>query len=163
MTLSNSIKLGLSLLLLGLAVGLFLKYGRSQSGHSEQAFFYDLSEKRLFVAAREAVPPIQGLNDSQHDGVRAIVISTNGNPRDKTSWQVAYLETCSAELKRQIEMARASGSSPPMGRSRAITHRLVKRPNDPQWFPINSPEAERIVSQWQSAGPNGGPATICVP
>lgn len=160
---SQALKLLLAGLLLALAGVAWLRWGGSSSSGTDRAWFYDLSEGRLFTAPRTAIPPIRGLNDDREDAVRAVVISTNGNPRDRAARTIAYLETCSPELKRQMEAARAAGESPPMGRGLAQAHRFVRRLHDRQWYPLTSPEAERIVSEWLTVGPNGGPAVICPP
>lgn len=163
MSTSNSIKLALAVLML-IASGFFVLRSMLQNdGVSEKAFFYDLSERKLFAAPRTAVPPIRGLNDNQEDAVRAVVISTNGNASDKKSWAIAYLEMCSPELKKQFETAQAEGSTPQMGRSAAQSHRLVRRLRDTQWVSLASTEGERIVSEWLTAGPGGTPAVVCAP
>ena len=93
------------------AAGFFLvRFFRQDDGVSEKTYFYDLSEKKLFTAARTSVPPIKGINDAVEDGVRAVVISTTGNCRDKSCLKVAYLETFSPELKRQMESAQRTGA-----------------------------------------------------
>jgi hypothetical protein len=51
------------------------------------------------VAPRTRVPPIPGINNEEPDGMRAIVISTSGNPKDK---KIAYLEKYAPELKTTI-------------------------------------------------------------
>ncbi len=156
-------KLVAALALLAVAAGLTLSFWRRGGTGSDQAFFYDLSEGRLFTAPRTAIPPIRGLNDDEADAVRAVVISTNGNPRDKRARTIAYLERYSPELKRQMEAAQATGTPPLMGREQAQAHRFVRRLQDTRWYPLTSPEAERIVSEWLTAGPNGQPAVICTP
>ena len=163
MNASNAIKLGLAVLSLAVAGFLAVRFVRQSGGASEKAFFYDLSEQKLFSAARGAVPPIRGLNDDKEDAVRAMVISTNGNPRDRKSWKISYLEMCSPELKREFEAAQASGSNPQISRGAAQNHRLVRRLTDTQWHALTSAEAERIVSEWLTAGPDGGPAVVCTP
>lgn len=160
---SQLLKLVLAVALLALAGVAWLRWGGFGGGDPDRAWFYDLSEGRLFTAPRSAIPPIRGLNDAQEDAVRAVVISTNGNPRDRSARTIAYLETYSRELKQQMEAARAAGESPAMGRGPAQAHRFVRRAHDRQWYPLTSPEAERIVSEWLTAGPNGGPAVICPP
>ncbi len=152
-----------AVVLLGLAGWMTWRYFATGDGISDKAYFYDLSERKLFVGPRDAVPPILGLNDSAEDGMRAVVISTNGVAHDKAARRVAYLERYSPELKREMEAAQASGKSPGMGRSQAQENRFVRRLDGNQWYPMTSPEAERIVSEWLTLGPNGGPAVICVP
>ena len=160
---SARLKFAAALLLLALAAGLFFRFLRQDDGLSDRAFFYDASARRLFTGPRTAVPPIRGVDGDQADAVRAVVISTNGNPRDVAARTIAYLETYSPQLKQQMEAAQASGEAPSMGRGPAQAHRFVRRPGEPAWHPLTSPEAERIVSEWLTAGPDGGPAVICTP
>ena len=65
---ANAFKLGLALVLLGGAGFLVFRFLRQDDGVAENTFFYDLSEKKLFAAPREALPPIRGLNDAEEDG-----------------------------------------------------------------------------------------------
>ena len=160
---SNLVKLGLALVML-VAAGFFMfRFLSENDGVSEKTFFYDLSEKKLFTVLRTSVPPIKGINHAVEDGVRAVVVSMTGNCRDKSSLKVAYLETFSPELKRQMETAQATGGSPLMSRAMALGHRLVRRPSDTEWFPMNSPEAERILNEWAIPGPNGVTPVVCAP
>jgi hypothetical protein len=163
MHLSSSWKSAVALLLLGLAATFFYRFARQSASAPKSAYFYDPSERRLFLASRTAIPPIRGLDDDQADAVRAVVIATNGNPRDKRDRTIAYLERYSPELKSQMEAAQATGGSPPMGRDQAQAHRFVRRVDETQWHSLASPEGERIVSAWLTAGPDGGPAAICTP
>ncbi len=156
-------KLAGALALLVAAGWLMWRFFADDGGVSTKTYFYDLSERRLFAGPRDAIPPIKGLNDAAEDAVRAVVISTNGNPGDKAARKIAYLEKYSPQLKREMEAARASGASPSMGRAMAQAHRFVRRLDDPQWYPMTTDEAERIVNEWLTAGPGGGPAVICTP
>lgn len=160
---SNTWKLAGAVALLAVAGVMFWRFARANAGDSEKAFFYDLSEQKLFTADRTAVPPIRGLNDAEADGVRAVVVSTNGQPARKNTWRIAYLETYSPELKRQVEAARAAGGSPTFGRSEVQNHRLVKRPTDKDWVSLASPEGEQLVSEWTAWGADGRPPEVCVP
>ena len=76
--------------------------------------------------------------------MRAVVISPRGESAPRNTWTIAYVEKYTPELKVQMEMARASGGSPPMGRTAAQAHRLVKRIADKDWVPLVSPEGEKI-------------------
>jgi hypothetical protein len=162
MSKSDLLKLVLAAVLLGVALFWLARFA-GKSGAGDNAFFYDLSEKKLFTAPRTSVPPIKGINDAEADAVRAVVISTSGSPSDRASWKVAYLEKYSPELKGQMEKARAEGGSPAMGRSEAVAHRFVKRPGDAEWFPMNSPQAEQIVTEWAVPGPGGVTPVLCTP
>lgn len=157
------IKAALAILMLGAAAFFFIRFLREDTGVSEKAFFYDLTEQKLFTAPRTAVPPIKGIKGAEEAAVRAVVISTTGDPKDKSSWKVAYLEKYSSELKKQIETAQATGNSPSMGRAQAQAHRFVRKISDSQWFPMDSPQGEAIVSDWATPGPNGVTPVVCAP
>lgn len=149
--------------MLGMAGFLFTRFLRDDGGVSEKAFFYDLSEKKLFKASRNLVPPIKGLNNAEEDAVRAVVVSVTGKPEDKSSWKIAYLEKYSPELKQQMETAQATGTSPAMGRGGAQAHRFIRRVDDPQWFPLNTPEAGQVLNELTQPGPNGITPVVCAP
>lgn len=155
-------KLGVSCGLLavaGVLLGRYFMDGRSV----EKAFFYDVSQKRLIMAPRKSVPPIRGVDGPEEDAYRAVVISTNGTPEDRSSWTIAYLEKYAPELKRQIEGAQASGGSPEMGRLLAQQYRFVRRLTDTEWFPLASTEGEKIINAWAVPGPNGITPAVCTP
>lgn len=148
--------------LIGLAGGLFWRFLQENAGDSEKAYFYDLSEKKLFVADRSAIPPIRGINDAQADGVRAVVVATNGRAEDKAGRRIAYLETNSPELKQDLETARANSTVPAIARGAAQQFRLVKRPDDRDWVSLATPEGEQIVSEWTTWG-GDQPPVVCNP
>jgi hypothetical protein len=153
----------LAVALLAVSGILVWKFVHENHGISEQAFFYDLSERKLFVAERGLVPPIRGINDAAEDGVRAVVVSPAGKPEDKSTWTIAYLETCTPELKQQLDAARASGTAPEIGRTAAQSLRLVRRVGETNWVSLASPEGERIVSEWTAFGVNGSIPVVCSP
>lgn len=159
---SNAVKLGLALVALAMAGTLFWRFAQSESGGSEKAFFYDLSERKLFVTERSVIPPIKGVNDAQVDGVRAVVVSPSGQPDKKATWRIAYLETNTPELKQDLEAARAAGIPPTISRGAAQRHRLVKRPDDREWVSLDTPEGEQIVAEWTTWG-GDQPPVVCNP
>lgn len=159
----NAFKLVGVAVLFGVASWRVWNWMGTDSGISEKAFFYDLSEKRLFVMDRGLIPPIPGMNDAVMDGVRAVVVSTNGHPEVRSTWVVAYLETNAPELKEQLEAAKAAGRPPEIGRTAAQALRLVKRPGDATWVSLGSSEGEQIVSEWLQLGTESSPPVICTP
>lgn len=163
MTPSDRLKLVAVIFLLALAGVFAFRFINQNDGISEKAFFYDLSEQKLFAGPRAKVPPIKGLKGPEEDAVRAVVISTNGNASDKSSWKIAYLERYSPEAKRQLERAQAGGEPPVLGRTEILAHRFVKRLNDAQWFSMDSADAERIVTEWAVPGPDGTSPLVCAP
>ena len=159
---SSAFKLGLALVLLGGAGFMIFRYFQQDDGIAENTFFYDLSEKKLFAAPREALPPIKGLNDAEEDAVRAVVIAPNGNPKDESARKIAYLEKYTAEFKRQLVQVR-SGQADPLPRGARNTYRFVKRVEDSEWRALDSPEGEKILTEWNVAGPNGKYPVVCTP
>jgi hypothetical protein len=146
----------------------FAQFFRGRGSSDGLAYFYDLSERELFVASRTLVPPIRGINNDELDGMRAIVVSTSGDPRDKASRTIAYLEKYAPELKQQLEAMQSGQESaaPPAGRisrGAAQAFTFVRRLHEEAWYPVNSPEAERIMTEWQIAGPDGKTAVVCAP
>ena len=165
---SNRLRLTGALVLLVVAGVLGVRHWQAGRTPPESSFFYDLSESKLFTAPRTEVPPIRGLNDPQEDGVRAVVVSTNGNPHDVSARRIAYLEKYSPELRRQVLASRAgesAGAAEPGSISRvaAQDHILVARPGATEWFPVSSPEGEAIMTEWQIPGPEGITPVVCVP
>lgn len=160
---SNALKLTAAAVLLAVAGVQVWRFFQNHDGISERAFFYDLSEKKLFVAERGLVPPIRGINDTTEDGVRAVVFSPTGRPEDKSTWTIAYLETCTPELKQQLDSARASGTAPPISRTAAQSLRLVRRLQDTEWVSMSSPEGDRLMGEWASAGSGDSTPILCSP
>ena len=159
---SNLLKLVLAVALLGGATFLLVRFFRQGDGVSEQTYFYDLSEKKLFAASREALPPIKGLNNDEEDAVRAVVISVNADPKDKSGRKIAYLEKYAPEFKQQLEKVRA-GQVDPLPRGARNSLRFVRRVADTEWHPVSSPEGEKILTEWNVPGPDGKFPAVCVP
>jgi len=166
---SKVFQLGLAVVLLVGAAVLFVRFWRGQSKDTEGlVYFYDLSEQRLFTAPRSAVPPIRGINNADEDGVRAVVISATGNPREKKNIQIAYLEKYTPELKAQIEALRraeAAGQSTIGMIAHGVVPKntLVRRLTDTAWVAVTTPAGERIVSEWNVAGADGRYPVVCAP
>jgi hypothetical protein len=159
---ANALKLVLALALLAGAAFLLARFLRRDTGVAENTFFYDLSEKKLFAAPREALPPIRGLNDAAEDAVRAVVIAPNGNPEDRAGRKIAYLEKYAPELKQHLELVRAGKAEPLPSKARNAL-RFVKRVDDADWRPLSSPEGEKILAEWNVAGPDGRYPVVCAP
>src|SRR5690242_13734097 len=107
----NALKLPLAIALLAGAVFMFVRFIRHDSGVVEKTFFYDMSEKKLFAASRELLPPIRGLKGNKEDAVRAVVISS-GNPKGKADQKIAYLEKYAPELKLHLKKVREGKAEP---------------------------------------------------
>jgi len=155
-------KLVLALALLAGAGICFVKL-RPDSGQSENGFFYDQATQQLFVAPRKLIPPIPGMKGGELTAVRAIVISTNGNPRDKSSRQIAYLEKCGPELKQLLEDFRAGKTTVAPSHQERQEQVFVKRLKDPEWHTVKSLEGEKILTEWNVPGPDGTLPVVCSP
>jgi hypothetical protein len=156
----SKIQLASALALLATAAAISILHWRANAV-GPQAYFYDLSKKELFVADASQIPPIRGIDNAEEDGVKAVVIAPNED--DKKQRRIAYLERYSPELKRDMEEARAKHAEPMIGREGAQAMRFVRRVSDKDWFPLISPEGQRIVSEWTAAGPNGLSPVVCTP
>jgi len=155
-------KLVLGILLLAGAAYGFYRHFNAPTGISELTFFYDLSEKKLFTASREALPPIRGVNNDEEDAVRAVVICTSGNADDPANRTIAYLEKYAPELKASLEQVR-EGKAEPLPSKVRNGYRFVKRAEDDKWYAANSPEGIKILNGWNVAGPDGKQPVVCVP
>jgi hypothetical protein len=158
----------LAMVLLAGAAFRFSRFLGQRGPSDENAYFYDLSERKLFVAARTRVPPIRGINNDEPDGMRAIVISSSGDPKDKASQKIAYLEKYAPELKQQFEAMQSgpesrapSGSR--IGRGAAQSFIFVRRLDEETWHPVNSAEGEKIMMEWQLPGADGKTPVVCAP
>jgi len=155
-------KLIASLVMLSLAGLLAFNFFRTHREPVPLAYFYDLSERKLFTAPQDSVPPIVGTDGKVADAVRAVVYSPSGNcEKDQ---KIAYLEKYSSELKQQFEAAKAAPAQeiPRMSRGAAQLHTFVCRPGETNWFASNSQEADIIIDEWRTAHPGKNP-TICIP
>jgi len=155
-------KLAVLALILGAAGFVWWRMGGS-SAPGEKGFFYDESARKIFLAARTAVPPIRGVDGPEEDGFRAVVYSPSGRPQDKSTWKVAYIEKCSPELKTKMEAAQRSGEALAMGRMEAQGHRFVRRVEDADWRPMTAPDIELILNAWATPGPDGTSPVLCTP
>ena len=135
-------------------------------------WFYDQSEKRLYQVPRDTIPPDKGIGGRSGDGVRAVVVAFRGDTGDPRKRRIAYLETCTPELKDLLEKAQAARASghafkerlPERNSEYFQTNSLVKGPDETEWHASNSPEGRRAMMAWRSwRGPDGQPPIVCVP
>jgi len=161
----SAMLLGLAIVLLAGAAFRFRSFLSERAQSSEDAYFYDLSERKLFVASRTRVPPIRGINNEEPDGMRAIVISTSADPKDKGGQKIAYLEKYAPELKQQFEAMQESHapSGGRISRGAAQSFIFVRRLNEESWYPVNSMEGEKIMTEWQVPGADGKTPVVCAP
>jgi len=149
-------------------VGGFRKTGEEGA----TTWFYDLSEKRLYEAPRETIPPHEGVGGPSGDGVRAIVVAFRSDQSDPGKRRIAYLETYTPELKALLEKVKAAhaagqrfrGDLPARDSAYFQTNALVKGSKEAEWHAIGSPEGRRAMTEWRSwRGPDGQPPVVCVP
>jgi hypothetical protein len=163
-----ALKVAVSIVLLAASVVFFIKLSPAREGGNDGAYFYDLQEQKLFVAPRGSIPPIDGIKGAPSAGVRAIVISPTGDPSDKKHLQIAYLQEYSPEIKalfEEVHQARMAGRSEEgrIDRREVAANTLVRRLQDQEWRPINSPEGTKIASEWNTPGPDGRTPVVCSP
>lgn len=120
------------------------------------AMFYDLSEKRLYSASRDAFAPIEGVGGEAGDGVEAIVVRCEQCPPEQH--RVAYLQTHSADFKQRHDAAKAAGGAPiaELTREYIAANTLVRSVDGAEWFATSTPEGSRIVRDWKRRCPQHG-------
>jgi hypothetical protein len=158
----------LSLVLLAAAVFFFIKFSPARENQHGDAYFYDLQEQQLFVAPKGSIPPIDGIKGAAMAGVRAIVISTNGNLADKKHLEIAYLEKYSPEIKQlfeEVRQARAAGRSEEgrIDRRQVHANTWVRLLHETEWHSLDSAEGKQIASEWNVPGPDGRAPVVCSP
>jgi hypothetical protein len=145
---------------------------RKSGEESAMIWFYDQSEQRLYPVPRDTIPPDKGIGGATGDGVRAVVVAFRAERDDPRKRRIAYLETCTPELKgllEKVQAARASGRGfkervPARDSDYFQTNSLVKVPEETEWHPSSSPEGRRAMTAWRSwRGPDGQPPIVCVP
>ena len=165
---SDLIKIIASVVLIAAAVVLYLKLRPARESQNGDAFFYDLQEKKLFIAPQGSIPPIDGIDGAAGAGVRAVVVSPTGDASDKKNRQIAYLEEYTPELKtlfEEVHKARLEGRSEEgrIDRKDVAANTLVRRVQDTEWQPIGSPQGKIIVNEWNTPGPDGRMPVVCSP
>jgi hypothetical protein len=169
------LKLALLLVLAIGSAGFLFRQLRTATRTGEagtRVWFYDQSEKRLYGLSAGMVPPHKGVGGQSGDGVRAVVVNFRTEHDSRVQRRIAYLQTYASELSQllqQIQDARAprrpySGLIPSRDSDFFQTNTLVRRPDDTAWQSSNTPEAQRIISEWRSwRGPDGQPPIPDVP
>jgi hypothetical protein len=133
----------------------------------ERTYWYDLSEKKLFVAAADLTPPQDGVGGTPGDAYPAVVISWSESGDDQR--EVAYLTSYSDELRElhaQGRDAKATGQPPPekLGDRLWISaNTLVRSPSEEHWHPKSSPSGLKVIGILTRRGANGAFPRICSP
>ena len=135
-------------------------------------WFYDQSERRLYEVPRDTIPPHKGIGGPSGDGVRAVVVAFRSEQSDPSKRRIAYLESCTPELKDLLEMIRAARASGQAFKGRIPSHdsdyfqtnSLVKGLEETEWHASSSSEGRRAMTAWRSwRGPDGQPPVACLP
>lgn len=161
---NNTFKIIAILLLVGFATWKFLTSPKLSETYDPKIYFYDISAQELFKSDQSNIPPIQGIDNDEMDGVRAVVIESSSFSGRK----IAYLEKFSNQLKTDIEKSRlseASGEVYPrkISRSDSKGHIFVRRADEEKWYSMNSKEGNKIVSEWQIEDSEGNMPVIVNP
>lgn len=122
---------------------------RSAGTPGETQYFYDLSEKKLFVAGRWEFAPIAGVGGESGDGVEALVVAC---PQCSTSQRrVVLLTTHTPEFKQRNDIQRAGSASgaPEITRQYVNDNTLLRLPDGDKWHKASSPEAAKLVTGWK--------------
>jgi len=68
-----------------------------------------------------------------------------------------------ATLEAAMEKAQRTGEAPEIGRGLAQKLRFVRHEGDNTWHSLESPEGEKIVSQWAVPTKDGITPIVCTP
>lgn len=119
------------------------------------SYFYDLSEKKLYAAPRNAFAPEDGIGGESGDGVEAIVFKCPQCPADRL--ETMYLRTHTPEYKRRHEEARRAGTAVEgLTREWESEHTLISRVDPIAWHKASSDEAIKIGSSRGGRCPEHG-------
>lgn len=132
---------------------------RAAPPHGERSFWYDVGDKRLYVAAKDLVPPQDG------DAYPATVIRWKKGGEKKVAFITSYTDELRGLLEEQRD-AKAKGEPPPekLGDRLWVTaNTLVRTPESEQWLPKSSPGGLRIIAVLTTRGPEGEFPQICSP
>jgi hypothetical protein len=158
---------------LGIAAWFAVSSLRNSSRRSDpgtRAWFYDESEKKLSTMPVTTIPPDKGIGGPSGDGEKAVVVTFGKDWHDRGEWRIAYLEKYTAGLKKNLEdlmiacaAHRIFDGSAPLRQSEYFqTNTLVKRQDDHDWYPANSDEGKKIITEWRSwRGPDGSQPVVC--
>jgi hypothetical protein len=153
----SSMALAIAAVLVVVAVAVYLL--RPSVPMGERTFWYDLSEKRLYVDKADLVPPQRGVGGTADDAYLAVVMQMPGS---EGPGEVAFLTSYTEELRAlRLEGQRASQAGTPLperlgDRLWVTENTLVRRISDEQWYPKSSPEGQRVISVLTEPGPGGG-------
>lgn len=107
-------------------------------------YFYDMNTGELFTAKADVVPPIKApsgdLPDGSPAGVRAYVFRDPDSPDQETTAYIGWLETRDTALSKDVYLEHRTTPGPDWGKGM-----LVKRPEDADWTPADTPEGLTII------------------
>jgi hypothetical protein len=159
---SEARKIALVVAIFAIAGGVWLLTGGSRSDEP-MAYFYDLSEQKLFEAPQEAFAPIEGIGGESGDGVEAVVVHCPLCAPDQR--RISYLKTHTPEYKRAREAARQAGEGiPGITRQWIADNTLVRLVDEQEWHVASSPEGIKVVSSWKRrCAEHGKWEKLCTP
>jgi hypothetical protein len=145
-------------LVLVAAVAHFIYQGATGRRRPEgQIWYYNLKTQELFTASDLSVPPID-TKSGPATGVRAYVYVPEDRP-DPTNRFIAFLETLTPELKREVEQdLKNTGQQLGIGfgLEKKTDGILVSSPDVIAWVPKFSPEGIEIMEAGKAKGGTAG-------
>ncbi|MBK7403302.1 MAG: hypothetical protein IPJ41_01380 [Phycisphaerales bacterium] len=161
----DSVKAVVAVVLL-VAAGLIVMFFLRARSTGDVAYYYDVSEKKLYAAKAAQVPPLPGVGGESGDGVVAVVVVCGGKTSER---KIAYLMTYSPELASAMKQAEASrngqGAYPEQLNDRAWvgTNTLVRREDDPSWHAMSSSEGQAALAVLNAKCEDGSYPRVCSP
>lgn len=116
-----------------------------------KAWFYDLNTDKLYITDGENIPPIEApsgeLPDGRPAGVKAYVLSYFRDPNESERF-IGYLEKFTPQGKKIISSLQKSSAKVNEELIKQINrNRLIRWPDDNQWFLADSKEGRAILEQ----------------
>jgi len=152
--LQSAVPVAIGALLVALAAGGVYLWRGTVAGRQTK-YFYDLSEKRLYVASTDTLPPDVGIGGEPGDGVEALVVRCPrcGRRRDR----IVYLTRLTPELRQRMLADRTSESGgAAYSRAEIFQQTLVCRFGEDVWHPLSTDEGKAIRDSWATRCPEHG-------
>lgn len=143
------------IILILVIIGMYKHNDVMKINSPSKQWFYDLNTGQLFVAPKNAVPPIAApsgpLADGRAAGVKAYVFSYVQEPNESERF-IGFLETTDANYVGRNDTPKKWGQG-----------MLIKRLSDTKWFPAGSRQGRGIFQQAFTPNEYGENPYYCSP
>ncbi len=155
------------LIFLVVVIGILIPDKPPKIEEYKKTWFYDLNTGKLFVAKSDLFPPIEApsgpLPNGKPAGVRAYVFSYSNNPNESNRF-IGFLEKLTPQGREYAAAFRESKDNvTPEAIRQWNKGRLIRRPQDQQWFSAETSQAKAIMNEAYLPNENGESPVYCSP